>query len=179
MATAIAGLFAAPEVATGLNAARTFAATRQANVAEMMEKGLNEPTARYLSKRYEGQGDHVLIPKHRIYILGFKAPDWFKKLDIPDWIMDSPLNVSKPRGMSQGDFYEYHYSVDPRYHGGTLPADLNGGKGWSGKRLGLERDPGLGRILKRTPQIWKDYASGVASGGALDQLSQHRSNAPQ
>lgn len=163
----IAGFFAAPEFVGGVNAAHGFAATREVNVAKMVGQGLNEPTARYLSKRYEGRGDHALIPKAQDFIMGVEAPAWFKKVQIPEWIMDSPLNVSKPRGLSQGDFYDYHYQVDPRYYGSKLPKRLNGGKGWSGERQGVERYSGAQRLWARTPTVWKDAATGISAGEAL------------
>jgi hypothetical protein len=162
----VAGLVAAPELADGLIAARSFAATREANVAKMMGQGVDEQTARYLSKSYDGQGDHALIPRRQASI---KIPQ-LGEVAIPDWIMNSPLNVSKPRGMSQGDFYEYHYAVDPRFYGARLPSDLNGGKGWSGRRLGLERYSGVQRAWARTPTFWKDTATGLALSDALNSL---------
>ena len=177
--TNVAGLAGGLELAEGLNAIRGFEAAQPARIAKGMAQGLDESTATYLSKPYRGQGDHVLIPRAQDHILGFKAPSWFKNVPIPDWIMDSPLNVSQPRGMSQGDFYEYHYGVDPRYFGGKLPRDLNSGKGWSGKRLGLERYRGPGRIWARTPSFWKDTAAGVAAGDALDQLPRDDPGLPQ
>jgi hypothetical protein len=173
----VAGLFAAPEVVGGVNAARTFAATREANIAKFMGQGLDEQTARYLSKSYKGDGDHALFQKSQKSILGFKAP-WLKKAPIPQWFMDGPLNVSRPRGLSQGDFYEYHYGVDPNYYGGSLRRSLNGGKGWSGNRLGIERYSGPRRIWARIPPIWKDYYSGVASGEGLSMLPEDTSETP-
>lgn len=174
----IAGLFAAPEVAAGVNAARTFAATREANVAKLMGQGLAEPTARYLSKPYKGQGDHAVIQKTQKSVLGFETP-LLQRAPIPKWFMDGPLNVSRPRGLSQADFYEYHYGVDPHFYGGTLPPRLNGGKGWSGKRLGLERDSRPGRTWARIPPVWKDFYTGVASGDALSLPLQDAPEAPR
>ena len=174
----VAGFFAAPEVVGGLNAARTFAATREANIAEMMERGLNEPTARHLSKPYKGQGDHALIQKSQKSIFGFEMPG-LRRLPIPKWFMDSSLNVSIPRGLSQYDFYKYHYGVDPQFYGGRLPVDLNGGKGFSGKRLGFERYSNPGRTWARIPPIWKDYYAGVASGEAAGIFPQDSSETPQ
>jgi hypothetical protein len=94
-------------------------------------------------------------------------------------VKDSPLNVSKPRGMSQGDFYEYHFGVDPQYYGGKLRSDLNGGRGWSGNRLGLERYSIPERIWAKVPQVWKDHDTGVALGEALGQLPLDDPRAPQ
>lgn len=174
----VAGLVAAPEVFEGLNAVRTFDATREANAAKFMAQGFDEPTARYLSKPYAGQAEHAVIPQRQDSIAGVPIPG-LRNVPIPDWIMDSPLNVSRPRGMSQGDFYEYHFGVDPHFYGAGLPRSLNGGKGWSGKRLGMERYSGAGRMWARTPQVWKDYYTGVALGDALGQLPADPSEAPQ
>jgi hypothetical protein len=173
----VAGFFAAPEVVGGVNAARTFAATREANIAKFMGQGLDEQTARYLSRPYKGDGDHALIQKSQKSVLGFKTP-WLRKAPIPQWFMDGPLNVSRPRGLSQGDFYEYHYGVDPNYYGGSLRRSLNGGKGWSGNRLGIERYSGPKQIWARIPPIWKDYYSGVASGEASSMLPEDTSGTP-
>ncbi|HEY1927611.1 MAG TPA: hypothetical protein VGG92_09110 [Caulobacteraceae bacterium] len=175
--TNIAGAFAAPEVAAGIDAARTFAATREANVAKFMGQGFDEPTARYLSKPYDGMGDHALISRSQNAILGFKT-SLLKNVPIPDWIKDSPLNVSKPRGMSQGDFYEYHYGVDPQFYGAGLPRDLNGGKGWSGKRLGAERYSGAEQLWAKTPPFWKDYATGTTLGDTLGLLPPNDTGTP-
>jgi hypothetical protein len=176
--TNIVGAVALPEVAEGLNAVRTFAATRDANIAKFMGQGFDEATARYLSKPYKGQGEHAIIPQAQDRILGFKPP-WLGKVTIPDWIMDSPLNVSKPRGLSQGDFYEYHYGVDPHFYGSRLPRYLNGGKGWSGGQLGAERYSGAEQLWRRTPQIWKDYPAGATLGDSLGLLPGDDPGAPQ
>jgi hypothetical protein len=174
----VAGFFAAPEVVGGLNAARTFAATRDANILEMTERGLNEPTAKYLSKAYKGQGDHALVQKSQKSVLGFETP-LLEGAQIPKWLMDGPLNVSKPRGLSQYDFYKYHYGVDPNYYGGSLPPGLNGGKGLSGNLLGFERYSNPGRTWARIPYPWKDYVAGVTSGDVLRQPPQTSAGAPQ
>jgi hypothetical protein len=176
--TNIVGAFAAPEVAAGIDAARTFAATREASIAKHMGQGFDEPTARYLSKPYEGMGDHALISRSQNAILGFKT-SLLKGVPIPDWIKDSPLNVSKPRGMSQGDFYEYHYAVDSQFYGAGLPRDLNGGKGWSGKRVGAERYSGAEQLWARTPPVWKDYATGAMLGDTLGLLPPDDAEGPQ
>lgn len=107
-----------------------------------------------------------MIPRSQDAILGFKTP-WLKGANIPDWIMESRFNVTKPRGMSQGDFYENHFGTDPRMYGARLPRAVNGGKGWSGKRLGLERYSGLKQVWQRTPDAWKDLAWATGLDGAL------------
>ena len=145
----------------------------------MTERGLNEATARYLSKRYEGRGDHVLIQNSQKSVLGFIKTPWLKGAPIPRGFMDGPLNVSRPRGLSQYDFYKFHYGVDPQYYGGKLPKHLNDGKGFSGQRLGFERFSNPGRTWARIPPIYKDYYSGVTSGDALGLLPQNDPEALQ
>jgi hypothetical protein len=176
--TNIVGAVALPEVFGGAKAVGTFAATREANIAKFMGQGFDEQTARYLSKAYDGRGDHAVISQSQNAVFGVKTP-LLKKVPIPDWIKDSPLNVSRPRGMSQGDFYEYHYNVDPQFYGAKLPRDLNGGKGWSGKRVGAERYRGAEQLWRRTPQIWKDYPAGAALGDSLGLLPGDDPGAPQ
>ncbi|MBS0334717.1 MAG: hypothetical protein JSS35_18255 [Proteobacteria bacterium] len=167
----IIGLVAAPELAEGVIGAGLFDATRGADMARRVAQGFDEGTAGYLSKRYEGMGDHAVIPRRQDSIAGIPTP-WLKDVSIPDWIMNSPFNVSKPRGVSQGDFYEYHYGVDPKFYGARLPQNLNGGRGWSGKRLGLERYSGLQQAWMRAPNIYKDAAIGVALGDDFYQAAQ-------
>jgi hypothetical protein len=167
----VAGTLAGGEILGGLNAVRTFEATRAANIAKFVEQGMSPELAQYLSKPYEGMGHHTPIPRRA------KIPDsvfgipidarWAGK-PLPKWVVDNPLNVSKPLGMSQGDFYEYHYRTDPKYHGGKLPPDLNDGKGWSGKKLGLKRyNPAL-RIWNGTPLVLKAAIASAPIGEGLE-----------
>jgi hypothetical protein len=177
-ATNVAGLIAAPEVFEGLNAARTFAATREANIAEMMARGIDESTAVKLSRHYDGLGDHAVIQNDQKSILGVEVP-FLQSAPIPRWFMDGPLNVSKPRGLSQYDFYKYHYGVDRKFKGGRLPDGSDGPRGCSGRGLGFERYDQPGRTWARIPQIWKDYYTGTAVGGALGLLPGGPSERPQ
>ena len=126
--TNVAGMFAGGELVQGLRAANAFEATRAANIAKLVNQGVSPKLAEYLSQRYQGMGHHSLISR--------RLAD---KVNLPDWLVDSPINVSKPRGMSRNDFYKYHYQVDPKAGGFRLPADLNGGKGWRPKELGLTK----------------------------------------
>lgn len=93
--------------------------------------------------------------------------------------MDGQLNVSRPRGLSQYDFYNYHYAVDRQYHGGTLPRYLSGGKGLSGGELGFVRYSDPGRTWARIPPIYKDYYAGATFGDALGLVPQDDSEAPE
>ncbi|MFL5298188.1 MAG: hypothetical protein ACJ798_17560 [Phenylobacterium sp.] len=144
-ATNVAGMFAGGELVQGLRAAKAFEATRAANIAKFVDQGATQKVAEYLAQRYPGGGHHSLIPQRVA-----------KKMNLPPWLVDSPINVSVPRGMSRGDFYEYHYGVDPKAGGFRLPADVNGGKGWRPKELGLTKYGRAERIWKGMPVALKD-----------------------
>jgi hypothetical protein len=144
-ATNVAGMFAGGELVQGLRAAEGFEATRAANIAKLVERGANPKLAEYLAQPYEGMGHHSLIPRRLA-----------KKMNLPSWLVDSPINVAAPRGMSRNDFYKYHYQVDPKAGGFRLPADLNGGKGWRPKELGLTKYSPPERIWRGMPVPLKD-----------------------
>jgi hypothetical protein len=179
----VAGFFGGGEAIAGLRAVRAFEATREANIAKSMAQGLDRETAEYLSKSYEGMGHHAIIPQRFETISsekwGIPIPAALEGKKIPKWIMDSPLNVSKPRGMSQGDFYDYHYGVDGKFHGARLPAGLNDGKGWSGKRLNQERYSLPQRLWDGTPTFWKDAAGIVDAAKVPGLFDDQDRGAPQ
>lgn len=173
------GLAAAPEVVGGIKAAAAFAATREANMAEMMDRGLSEPMAKYLSKPYKGKGDHAVIQNSQKSVLGLIDTPWLKDVRIPRQLMDSVFNVSRPRGLSQYDFYKYHYGVDPQFYGGSLPRNIEGPNGFSGAKLGFERYSNPARTWARIPQIWKDYPAAVAAGDVSGLLLPDTKESPQ
>jgi hypothetical protein len=138
----IAASVAAPELEFGAIRAANFGATKAARVAKLVEKGANPRLAEYLAEPYTGMGHHALVPRRFKVpqsIMGIPVDERWVGKPLPSWIVDGPLNVSVPMGMSRDDFYKYHYGVDGHFHGARLPADLNGGKGWSGKREGARR----------------------------------------
>jgi hypothetical protein len=144
-ATNVAGMFAGGEFVQGVRAAKAFEATRAARVAKLVEQGANPKLAEYLAQPYEGMGHHSLFSRRLA-----------NKLNLPPWLVDGPINVAKPRGMSRNDFYKYHYQVDPKAGGFRLPADLNGGKGWRPKELGLTKYSRQERIWRGMPVPLKD-----------------------
>jgi len=65
-------------------------------------------------------------------------------------VVDNPLNVSKPLGMSQGDFYEYHYALIRNIMAASSRRTERR-QGLERKKLGLKRyNPAL-RIWNGTP----------------------------
>jgi hypothetical protein len=83
---------------------------------------------------------------------------------LPKWILDSPFNVIKPRGVDKGALYERHYKTDLQYHGGPLP----GGGGWSGRKLGWRKYGPVGRAYYGAPGPLKSaLAGGLAGVGAV------------
>lgn len=143
--TNVAGLFAGGELVQGLRAAEAFEATRAARIAKFVDQGANPKLAEYLAQPYPGVGHHAVIARRLA-----------KKMNLPPWLVDSPVNISSPRGMSRGDFYEHHYRVDPKAGGFRLPAELNDGKGWRPKELGLTKYNLPQRIWFGTPVPLKD-----------------------
>jgi hypothetical protein len=164
----VAGMFGGGEVLEGLNAARTFGATREANIAKFIDQGSDAETALALSKPYTRPGHHSIIPQRYDPIpekIGsIPMPQQIVGKRIPEWLMESPWNRSKPPGMSKGDFYEHHYGVDQHFKGTGLPKGLNGGRGWSGAQRGLTKYSLPQRLWAGTPSPWK------AAGGIVDTL---------
>jgi hypothetical protein len=161
-ATNVAGMFAGGELIQGLRAADAFEATRAANIAKFVDQGANPKLAEYLAQPYEGMGHHSVVSRQ-----------FAKEFNLPPRLVDSPINVAIPRGISRGDFYEYHYRVDPAAKGFRLPADLNGGKGWRPKELGLTKYALPERIWRGMPVPLKDAVATIpfADAPALyDQL---------
>ena len=76
-----------------------------------------------------------------------------------------------PQGISTGDMLELHHKVDPKYWGGSVPAEFGGGS-WSGDALGWQKYDRLGRLWHGAPMPLKAVAgSGVVGAGALvDQI---------
>ena len=73
---------------------------------------------------------------------------------------ESPYNVLRPEGITKGDFYELHYAVDKHFHGAGLPRDFPH-ESWSGKQLGLTKDPFGVRHWKGTPTPTKTKLGGT------------------
>ncbi|WP_310540501.1 hypothetical protein, partial [Phenylobacterium sp.] len=93
---------------------------------------------------------------------------------LPRAISDSSFNVLKPSGMSRGDFYELHYKVDPDFRNANLPRREGGGR-WTGSRLGLKKNGGLGRAWHGAPGSLKAVSGvgGLQAGGLIyDQLDE-------
>jgi hypothetical protein len=137
-------------------AADIRAITEASLLAKYADQGFTRTQAKRLARPYDGVGHHSLIPQRA------RLPKWLGGGQIPRAILDSPFNVLKPEGLSQGDFYERHFKVDPEMDG----ANLRGG-GWSGKRLGLERYDLPERIWYGTPNATKRAIAGVGILGTV------------
>jgi hypothetical protein len=126
-------------------------------------QGFNPKLSLYLALPYRGRGSHF-IPKRLTPLFG-------------EAFIESDFNVSKPFGMSWGEFYEYHYGVDDRFHGARTP-DRVGRESWSGKRIGARRFGPVERIWKGAPvPLRARVLGGGAFGGAL--LAQEQEDADQ
>jgi hypothetical protein len=161
--SAVAG---APEI----NAlAKLGSASKAIGAAKYLEQGFSPKAAAYLAEPYEGMGHHYFPRK--------PWKDKFGEGAISQYFMDHPLNVSKPRGLSRGDFYEHHFAIDPNFYGAGLRRSF-GGESWSGKKLGLKEHGPVGRIVFGAPDALKSTIGGVAGGaGGLGHDLQHEEDA--
>ena len=124
----------------------------------------------YLNEPYDGAGAHF-VPRRAKFpetLMGIPLPEGLVgKPLLPQAYMDGPLNVWKPPGISRGKFYEEHFRMDDRMYGARLPGDVDGGRGWSGNRLGLERYSPAGRIWRGAPLPLKATVGGGSAAIGL------------
>jgi hypothetical protein len=100
-----------------------------------------EERAAWLAEPYTGRGHHswaqakMLKVEKKLDSLGLgllsKALARYR---------ESPFNVLKPEGMTNGQFLPLHVGVDPSYHGGNAPKHVDGGR-WSAKDLHFAKYP--------------------------------------
>ena len=135
---------------------------KAARVAKYRALGLSEPRIAYLEEPYLGQGHHSIFPQR------FTLPAILGGGPLPSSLMDSPLNVLQPRGITRGQMYERHFQVDPKYNGSPLPKYLGGGgrgSGWSGRRMGLQKYGLSGRVWFGTPDATRLAIGGAGAAG--------------
>jgi hypothetical protein len=149
----VVATLAGGEIAEGLRGIEAVEATKAAKVAKYLDQGVSPAQAERLALPYEGQGHHFM-PRATEYP--------FTDRKITGWLMDNPFNVLKPRNMTQGDFYELHYKVDPQYHGSQIGAAYGGGR-WRGADLGLKKYGPLGRIWYGSPTPLKGVVGGAGA----------------
>jgi len=124
----------------------------------------------YLAEPYDGGGAHF-VPRRAKFnetMMGIPVPNGLVgKPILPQWYMESPFNLWKPDDISRGDFYAEHFRTDDRMYGASLPRKLDGGRGWSGNRLGLERYSPAGRIWRGAPLPLKAAVGGGSAAAGL------------
>jgi len=129
--------------------------TKAAKYAKYIKQGRMPELAEYLSEPYVGDGAHYISKKF------FKEN--FGDGPVVRRIRDSSLNVSIPRDITRGDFYEHHFRTDPRMYGARLP-NWSNPRGWSGKRLGLEKFGPVGRAVLGAPDALQSTVGGGLGG---------------
>ncbi len=112
-----------------------------ADAATIAAFGRDAPRGVYLQKAYDGVGHH------------FFPERWSKPLNLPASVRNSSLNVLKPNGLTQEEFYKLHYFVDPQSRINRLPNRFGGA--WNGKRLGIQRGNLADRLWYGSPQPLK------------------------
>jgi hypothetical protein len=168
------------ELIRGAEAAN--AASDAAKAAEYLRPGAPPRLVAYLGEPYDGTGAHF-VPRRAKFpkaVMGIPLPDSLagKRL-LPQAYRDSPFNVWKPDGISRGDFYAGHFRRDDRMYGARLPKDVDGGQGWSGNRLGLERYGPAGRIWHGAPPPLKAAIGGGSAGLAVGAYDDRHKGLPQ
>jgi hypothetical protein len=131
------------------------------SAAKFVEMGFPDAKAARLAESYNGVGHHSPI-----------SQSLAKTLGLPDWLRDSDFNVVKPKGMNQGDFYDFHFRVDPHFFGARFSPKIGGG-GWSGNKLGLQKYGLLNRFWFGTPTPLASVSAAAGAAGLANyQLSQ-------
>ena len=145
-----------------LGRAADRALVKPMTVQSYLDQGFNPALAERLARPYKGMGSHF-TPRST------KQPG-------PPGFMDSDFNVLAPEGISQGQMYELHYAVDPKFKVARLPPTLlepGDAKVWSGSALGLKKLGPLGRFFVGMPGPLKVRLGGsvAASGAAANAAS--------
>jgi hypothetical protein len=149
---------------------RLLPISEAAGAAKFEQQGFNPVQAARLAEPYEGMGHHFFprswaVPKG---VGGVPMPNFLVGQQLPSWLSDSVFNVLKPTNIGQGDFYELHYKVDPKFKGAGIK---RGSPGWSGAALGLkDKQYGLlGRLWHGSPA---PLNAAVGTVGAVE-LAKH------
>jgi hypothetical protein len=129
----------------------------------------------YLEEPYDGEGSHYYRKAGYQLLLPFSR----KKIKLPPFISNSPMNRLKPRGIKRGPMYELHFKVDPDYYASALPARVGGGR-WHGEDLGFEKYSPLGQLWHGAPGPLKATLGGILAAGTLgyELLNGTSSNSP-
>lgn len=135
--------------------------SRAANVgndAKYLAQGFSPKVAAHLAKPYpaSGMASHYIPRRTRF-------PESFGGGPLPKKYMDGPFNRLAPPGISRGDMYELHYTVDPKFSAARLPKDVGGGA-WRGGEVGLERYSQPGRLWHGAPAPLKARVGGLGAG---------------
>lgn len=117
-------------------------------------QGYSPRQARYLTTPYgtKRMGHHFL-------------QRWVgRALGLPGGVMESPLNLLRPRGISLGRFYELHFRADRFFSGAAFPKAIGGN--WLGASSGLVKPGVFGRLWYGSPTALKLTVGGAYLGGA-------------
>jgi hypothetical protein len=144
---------------------RNIARLRAAAASDRSGSQTSRDRRQYLDQEFnDGKrktlGDHFAS---RNDIKRIRGKVWRPLRPLYDWWSESPLNVYKPAHVTIDDLYGRHFETDPDMFGARMPDGLGGG--WSGRRLGLEKQEDLGRIIIGAPPPLKVVVSGTAAGG--------------
>jgi hypothetical protein len=69
-----------------------------------------------------------------------------------------------PEGLNQGDFYKFHFQVDPKFNVARFSPKIGGGV-WNGKALGLQKYGLLDRFWYGTPTPLASVSAAAGTAG--------------
>ncbi len=123
LGNAVGNVVGGAGIGIGVNSVATIAArsfVAEGTAARYAAQGFTAEQAEYLAQPYSGMGHHLL------------RREW----GFPKVLTEG--SVDSGAGLTRGQFYEYHYMVDPTFYGTRLPASIGGGA-WNGAELGLSK----------------------------------------
>lgn len=124
-------------------------ASNVGNAERYIAQGFTPEAAAHLAQPYPASNmGHHFIPRRTR--LGDTA--------ISREYMDGPFNRLAPEDKSRGEFYELHYSVDPKFYGTRVL-----GERWSGRDLGLPRYGLAGQLWYGSPPPLKARVGGLGA----------------
>lgn len=148
----VASTVAGGALLKGANVPAMIARASEAAAGRAGRVALSDLARAYLDRPYDGIGHHT-------------APRRWKW--VPRLYSDSPLNLLKPEGLTQEQFYTLHRLVDRRFNHARLARGLPE-KSWNGKKLGYQPLNLPGRLWYGTTQPLKNVvATPLLAGVAL------------
>jgi hypothetical protein len=149
----------------GVKGVAKIGAAKALTKADYLRAGFTEKQIAGLGKAYAGRGHHA-IPLRATKGLS-------------ESVRNNPAFVLDFKGRTRAQANEEHFRVDKKFWGANAPKDPGGPRGWSGKKLGLERYGPINRLAFGTPDLVKNILIGNALGVLVDMTTGGDNGAPK